>query len=231
MSVDQFIARLRETGVNGSATNLYNCFVENVDRTALASCQRSLQLSAYLRHRLLSARILLIAEAPGFQGARFSGIAMTSERLLFNAQDFVTEQDILGQEGLFVRTSHANACRKQSEKQLGFTEPTATIVWRAIMEANRANEVVLWNTFPFHPYREDNPLTNRRPNLGEIGHHADILADLRGLFRANCRIVAIGNVARDHLNSLGVLAPHIRHPANGGAPDFRRDFRALFDLA
>lgn len=229
MSVDQFIARLRETGVNCNIANPYNCFVENIDQTAEACCQRNLQLSAYLKQRLESAQFILVAEAPGFQGARFTGIAMTSERLLSNAQGFVTERDILGQEGLFSRTSHANACRNQAERQLGFTEPTASIVWRAIMEAHRADEVVLWNTFPFHPYRGDDPLTNRKPTLEEINYHAGILADLRGLFRANCRVVAIGNVARDHLNHLNVDATHIRHPANGGAPDFRRDIEQLFD--
>lgn len=229
MSVDQFIVRLRDTPTSQNVANPYSCYTENIDATPEAFCQRSLQLSTYLRHRQVTARIILVAEAPGYQGARFSGIAMTSERLLSGARDFVAERDILGQERLFRRTSHDNACRNQPERLLGFVEPTATIVWEEIMGANRANEVVLWNTFPFHPHRDGNPLSNRKPSNEEIAVHAEILGELRTLFNAECRTVAVGNLARDHLQLLGVEAHHIRHPANGGAPEFRQGFRQLFD--
>ena len=44
---------------------------------ASARSIRRKQLARYLIHRIENARILLIAEACGYQGGRFTGIAMT----------------------------------------------------------------------------------------------------------------------------------------------------------
>lgn len=173
----------------------------------------------------------MVAEAPGYQGARFSGLAMTSERLLSGSMNFITEQDILGQVGLFERTSHIDASPSHAVRQNGFAEPTATVVWQELMETGQARNVVLWNTFPFHPHREANRLSNRRPNAAEIDASADILVSLRALFAQDCQLVAVGNVARDHLQELGVQAAVMRHSANGGAADFRAQFRHLVGFA
>lgn len=227
MCVDRFIAQLREREAAANAANPYNCYEIGVDATQQAAEQRCLQLGAYLRHRLETARFILVAEAPGYQGARFSGLAMTSERLLSGEMNFVTEQDILGEVGLFERTSHFDAPRHQAVRQRGFAEPTATVVWQQLMLTRQSRNVVLWNTFPFHPYREGNQLSNRKPNLAEIRANADFLLRLRELFAPDCQLVAVGNVARDHLHELGLQANVLRHPANGGAADFRVQFRHL----
>lgn len=229
MSVDQFIVGLREKLTDGNAANPYNCYEAGIDTRREAFCQRCLQLGAYLRHRQETAHTIMIAEAPGYQGARFTGIAMTSERLLSGSKNFVTEQAILGQIGFFRRTSHVDACRNQQERQHGFTEPTATIVWQEIMAAQQANNVVLWNTFPFHPHREAAPLTNRRPSEAEVHGNAEILRGLRALFNPDCQIIAVGDVARNHLHAQEVDAHHIRHPANGGAAEFRAQLRLMLN--
>jgi hypothetical protein len=231
MSVDQFIAQLRGCAATKSVANPYNCYELGIDATPDVSHQRRLQLAAYLRHRLETAQVILVAEAPGYQGARFSGLAMTSERLLSGSMNFVTEQDILGQVGLFERTSHINASLYHTVRQRGFTEPTATVVWQELMATGQARNVVLWNTFPFHPHRAANRLSNRRPNAAGIAASADILVSLRALFAQDCQLVAVGNIARDYLQELGVQATVLRHPANGGAADFRAQFRQLVGFA
>ncbi len=231
MSVDQFIAQLRRRAAFDNVANPYNCYEQGIDADQQAFCQRCLQLAAYLRHRLETARIIMVAEAPGYQGARFSGLAMTSERLLSGSMGFVTERDILGQQGLYERTSHVDASPSQTVRNRGFTEPTATVVWEELIETGQSRNVVLWNTFPFHPHQEANRLTNRQPNAAEIESNADILDSLRNLFARDCRLFAVGNIARDHLQNLGVQAALLRHPANGGAADFRAQFRDLVGLA
>lgn len=231
MSVDQFIARLRARAATANVVNPYNCYVLGIDATQEAVCQRSLQLAAYLRHRLETAQIIMVGEAPGYQGARFSGLAMTSERLLSGSKEFVTEQDILGQTGLFQRTSHVDASANHAVRQSGFAEPTATVVWQELVTTGQARNVVLWNTFPFHPHRADNRLSNRTPNAAEIEANADILDNLRALFSQDCQLVAVGTVAGSHLETLGVQGAAVRHPANGGASEFRAQFRHLVGFA
>lgn len=231
MSVEQFVAQLRGRVATENVANPYNCYEPDIDTSQKAFCQRCLQLAAYLRHRQETAQIIMVAEAPGYQGARFSGLAMTSERLLSGRMNFVAEQDILGQNGLFERTSHIDASAAHAVRQGGFTEPTATVVWRELMETGQSRNVVLWNAFPFHPYRETSRLSNRKPTTAEIAASADILVELRALFAQNCQLVAVGNVARDHLQDLGVHAAVMRHPANGGAADFRAQFRQIVRFA
>lgn len=227
MPVDQFIAQLRERAADANTANPYNCYEIGIDATPRSFEQRCLQLGAYLRHRLETARFIMVAEAPGYQGARFSGLAMTSERLLSGDKNFVTERDILGQVGLFARTSHVDASPYQAVQQKGFAEPTATVVWQELVATGRCRDVVLWNTFPFHPYKQGRRLSNRKPNLAEIRANACILTSLRELFDLGCQLVAVGSVARDHLQDLGLQADVLRHPANGGAAHFRAQFRHL----
>lgn len=231
MNVDQFIAQLRNRAATENVANPYNCYEPGIDAAQDASCQRCLQLAAYLRYRLETAQTIMVAEAPGYQGARFSGLAMTSERLMSGRMNFVTERDILGQGGLYERTSHMDASPKQAVRQRGFAEPTATVVWRELVDSGQSRNVVLWNTFPFHPHQRPNHLCNRKPNAAEIAASGDILVSLRALFAQDCQLVAVGNVARDHLQELGVQAAVLRHPANGGAADFRAQFRDLVGIA
>ena len=68
---------------------------------------RQEQLTDYLALRIGRAKILLIAEACGYQGGHFSGIAMTCERMLLNLHPKVTSRMILGREG--TRTSRMDS--------------------------------------------------------------------------------------------------------------------------
>lgn len=229
MNVDKFIKRLQTIETGPNVANPYKCFEQGIDATNSASLQRSCQLSAYLQHRQNTAETILVAEAPGYQGARFSGIAMTSERMLSGQCKFVTEQEILGQVGVFRRTSAVDINQKKSVQLYGFAEQTATMVWKEIMRANRASTVVLWNTFPFHPYKENTLLSNRRPTKEEVNANAKVLNDFIRLFNPDCKIVAIGNVAKDHLEEAQVGADCVQHPANGGAAKFREQLRNLWN--
>ena len=227
MCIDQFIAKLQRRQSTDTVTNPYNCYVENIDVCPNASANRRDQLRTYLRQRQRTANIILVAEAPGYQGARFSGLAMTSERMLCGESPVVTEADILGRIGVSHRTSHIDASRNDVERRNGFTEPTATIVWREIMRAGLSQQIALWNTFPYHPHGEATPLVNRRPTRDEIDAEHQILTDLLELFEQDIRLVAIGNIARDHLRAQEIFVQHVRHPANGGAQAFRDGIRDI----
>jgi uracil-DNA glycosylase len=134
------------------------------------------RLTAYLEARA-DAPLLLVAEAPGYRGARISGLPLTSERQLTGA---------------------------------GPGEATATVVHSTLGDLGLADRVLLWNVVPTHPGDER---SNRRPSRVEIEAG---LPFARELARGR-RVVAVGRIAHAAFGG-----DYIRHPARGGASEFRR---------
>jgi uracil-DNA glycosylase len=105
----------------------------------------------------------------------------------------------------------------------GFSEPTATIVWGALLKIGvLSDEFVLWNAFPWHSFDPRRGLlSNRRPNKSEQLSGRPVLKDFLELFPCE-QIVALGKIAGAQLEQLGVNAHCVRHPASGGANASRR---------
>jgi uracil-DNA glycosylase len=139
------------------------------------------RLLAYLEERT-DAPVLLVGEAPGFRGARVSGIPFTSERQLTGA---------------------------------GPAESTATVVQAALAELGSAGRVLLWNVVPTHPGDER---SNRRPLRAEVEAG---LPFVRELARGR-RVVPVGRLAHEAFGGT-----YLRHPAHGGAAEFRRGLAEL----
>ncbi|MGE5674093.1 MAG: uracil-DNA glycosylase, partial [Mycobacterium leprae] len=179
------------------------------------------QLALYLQPRIPGASYLLVGEAMGFQGGRFSGIAMTSERILLG-QHATVQADWVLPSGAPQRTS------RPAIKPNGFNEPTATIAWGALHDTGlRPTAFIIWNSFPFHPYHPDRgPLTNRTPTPEELTTGARFLRQLLALCPA-VKVIAVGLKAAATLDDLGVPCTPVRHPANGGANQFREGIRAI----
>jgi uracil-DNA glycosylase len=162
-----FIERLAAARIGGT----FN-FYRDGERAALLRDR----LGAYLAARA-GASILLVAEAPGYRGARISGIPLTSERQLSGA---------------------------------GPAEATATIVHAALAELGLADDVLLWNVVPTHP---GDARSNRRPDRSEIEAGLPFARELAH----GRRVVAVGRIAHAAFGGR-----YIRHPARGGAAEFRR---------
>lgn len=147
---------------------------------------------------------LLIGEAPGYQGCRYSGVAFTSERLLLD--------------GAIPRI--AVPVGRLTTRPLPFSEPSATIVWRTLYALGLAGSTILWNAVQLHPHRPDAPWTNRTPTPDEVALGRPALQILRGAF-PEVPILAIGQKAAQLLEAMGLpVAAILRHPANGGATLF-----------
>ncbi|MFQ5632361.1 MAG: uracil-DNA glycosylase [bacterium] len=177
-------------------------------------------LRRFLEQRLSKARYLLIAEAVGYQGGHFSGIAMTSERILLGhhaARGVQPEHLVAGITPQ--RTSKPEIIAN------GFSEPTATIVWQAIMQSgHNPFDYVLWNIFPWHPFRpEKGFLSNRTPAKQELLAGVPAVEKMLAFF-GKAKIAAIGRKSAAVLEDLGIAATPMRHPAQGGANQFRRQF-------
>ena len=177
---------------------------------------RRLQLEQYLSERK-KAKYLLIAEALGYQGGHFSGIPMTSERILLGKMSHksITPHHVFS--GIKPqRTS------KLSVKKDGFSEPTATIVWECLIKSGLdTKDFVFWNAFPWHPYSPvKGMLSNRTPSEKEMEKGNEVIFELLHIINFS-KIIAVGNKAKFQLEKLGIDAPTVRHPANGGAGKFR----------
>lgn len=178
---------------------------------------RKRQLLNYLQERIGKADTLLCAEAIGYQGGHFSGIPMTSERLLMGG----LEHKNLHPEMVFRNIPPQRTSRVDLKPQ-GFTEPTATIVWGFLADHGiDPRRVVLWNAFPWHPYHLDRGLlSNRTPRDAELLAGHQMLQQLLRLGQFK-QTVAIGEKSALQLQQLGIAATKVRHPANGGAGKFR----------
>jgi len=155
---------------------------------------------AYLATRA-GADVLAVGEAGGYRGARWSGIAFTSERQLMEwGPPFAVTSDRPG----------------------GWTEPSATIVHGALRDLDAEQRVVLWNVVPHHPHRPGAPLSNRRPTAAEARAGAAFLHRVIELV-APSQVIAVGRVAEAALPGV----PVVRHPAQGGATAFRAGITAL----
>ena len=69
-------------------------------------------------------------------------------------------------------------------------------------------------------------LSNRTPADHELNEGTEALRTLIRL--ANIKtVIAVGNKSKIHLERMGISAPKVRHPANGGAKQFREQLERL----
>ena len=235
--INQFIEHLAAYEGSPTVFNPWRDFDPQLDVSKEAPKWRREQLAKYLETRLGQSSYVIIAEAMGYQGGRFSGVAITCERMLLGFHSEV-KPDMILPDGSAKRTSRADSPLGLNNKQRieGFNEPTDTVVWSALLENDISTyEAVLWNIFPFHPHVANEPLTNRTPSEAELvagGQFAKELLALNEEFKtvkSGCEqiICAVGRKSADILARQGITAHALRHPANGGAKQYREQFKAV----
>jgi hypothetical protein len=221
--ISRFIESLKRTP-RGLFNPWYHKDQKN-DRVPNAPEIRRRQLEAYLNERQSRAKYLFIAEALGYQGGHFTGIAMTSERILLGHQEqkYGVKPEHVFKHEKPLRTSRPELVEK------GMSEPTATIMWGALIDQEiDPFDVVLWNAVPWHPYKKgEGLLTNRTPLSAEMDAGMKHLKGFISLFDSP-EIVAVGRKCEESLTELGIDHVGVRHPANGGAPKFRQQLRELY---
>ncbi|MDP6923178.1 MAG: uracil-DNA glycosylase [Candidatus Scalindua sp.] len=199
--------------------NVFNpwfCRDEENDIDSDSPAIRLSQLKQYMLERK-NAKYLLVGEALGYQGGHFTGIAMTSERILLGKMRHksITPGHVFS--GIEPRRTSMPSVKKD-----GFTEPTATIVWeRLITSGFDMRDFILWNALPWHPYKpEKGILSNRTPSDGEFEKGKPVMLALLESVNVT-KVIAVGEKSRIQLGEMGIDASMVRHPANGGAPKFR----------
>lgn len=190
---------------NGLLFNQYNNINMKLDFPD-ADKIRQENLRNYLRSFPENPSVIVIGEAPGWRGCRFSGVPFTSEFQLCD-------------------DSLPFAGKQSSKNNSPYKEGAATIFWK-IMNVYHP-QFFAWNCIPFHPHKPGAPSTNRTPTTGEIITYLSLLTEIIALVKPN-QIVAIGKSAEHALKKADIPSSYIRHPSHGGKNEFRVGMEKLF---
>lgn len=198
------------------------------DISPVAPTIRATNFRRYLELRK-EAKYLFIAEGLGYQGGHFSGMAMTSERILLGFHPSIRPEVVLGDNWDYRRTSnpHSSALNKMQQEK-GFNEPTATVMWGELAKHNLAPfQTILWNIFPFHPFKESGILSNRTPSREELDVGIVFAKKLMDM-HSGVKVIAIGRKSAETLERYGVPCSDVPHPSMGGATRFRNALEEIF---
>jgi uracil-DNA glycosylase len=230
------VLRLLKVSPSGAVFNPWWQIDEENDIGPHSPAIRRKHLAVYFRERIGKARLAIVGEALGYRGGHFSGIPMTSERMLLGKKPDIVAA-LCERRNLLERADDGGRRpplqiiagikpRRTSKPSVcpdGFSEPTATIVWGALLKIGvLPGEFVLWNAFPWHSFDPHRGLlSNRMPNKSEQLSGRPVLKAFLEVFACE-QIVALGKIAATQLEQLGVTAHCVRHPASGGAKLFRQ---------
>jgi uracil-DNA glycosylase len=238
--LDRFVQQLKASP-SGAVFNPWWAIDDENDVGPHSPAIRRKHLAVYFRERVSKVRLAVVGEALGYRGGHFSGIPMTSERILLGKQPVIVaalceRRNLYGAVGngghrppLQIIAGLTPRRTSKSEKYPdGFSEPTATIVWGTLLRLGlKPNEFVLWNAFPWHSFDPHRGLlSNRMPNKSEQLFGRPVLKTFLALFACE-QIVALGKIAAAQLEQLGVNAQCVRHPASGGAKLFRQQIARI----
>lgn len=203
-----FEARLFDVPSTDDLFNPYRDRDDALDRPDAAAIRRD-NLRRYAAAYDAPPPLLLLCEAPGPWGCRFTGVPITSEAQLLDPAFPLSG----------TRSSTADAAHD---------EYSASIFWRVLQPA--FPHFFVWNTVPLHPHKPGRPLTIRTPRVREVKAHLELLAGVVEAVGPQ-RVLAVGRKAEDALARVGVAATYVRHPSQGGATRFgegvREALRAL----
>ncbi len=204
--MDEALFDLLRAYRNPGVWNQYRDTDPELDRPDGAAVRRR-NLRVYLE-AFAGAQFMLVGEAAGYAGSRFTGIA------------FICEAQLVGARAL--SWTQGRELARSSTAERPWVERSAQIVWAALGERR---DCLLWNAFPWHPFGARGPLSNRHPGRA-LPAGLKVLRCMLAMFPA-ARPVAVGLTAKRALDSLGLRAPMLRHPSHGGKGEFVAGLAAL----
>jgi uracil-DNA glycosylase len=204
-----------ELDSTGTMFNLYKDVDLQFDKVNAATIRQE-NLKSYVRscfQKENNGTVLIVGEAPGPWGCRFSGIPFTSE-----AQLLSSSFPIKGQQS--------------SKSPIPYKSRTSKIFWEIMEQYYQDKPFFVWNCIPFHPHEneKDKPLSIRNPSTKELREHSRILTDLIQIIDPE-KIVAVGKKSEKALSIIGTKKPTIivRHPSRGGATEFKAQIKEVFN--
>lgn len=186
--IEAFVELLSSYEVEGE--NIHNQYQNPIVRNNLYQYLTYLQ-----RHEV---DVVFIGEAAGYLGCRITGIPFTDEVQLKNEKNYFA----LGE-------------WERDSKCGNAVERSATYIWEALQRREEKLIPLMWNAFPFHPYKEGNEESNRAPLAKEMKVGKLFVEQLKRIFNIDDEnVYAIGRKAQEQLGLS--KEQYIRHPSYGG---------------
>lgn len=192
MSIEKLLRKLERRANKNSANNPYK------DKRVLENLENYLYI---LKDKYYN-DTMLVAEAPGYSGCNVTGIPFTTVKIIEDKPHKIFEDldDVL-------------------YKGRYFGDVSGAVIWDYLKD--KETLPLFWNSFPFHPYKKYNKLSNRKPTSKEIQEGISYIDDLIDIFEPK----TISSLGRYGQISLQKIYPnkeieYIRHPSYGGKEDF-----------
>ena len=242
--IDDFINNLAGyKSSNEWSLNIYQFEWKNEEDAKIAEVRRE-NLRFYLeKMKDLNPLRLFVGEAPGIKGCCRTGIPFTDERVLA-CERLINKKNKVDLENSFFNKLRIENNLKYSDINCKHTqkERTSYIVWERLNRLEKSDLPLLWNIYPFHPWKyEKNDVKNRKPVEKECKIGCDCLFKLLKCFKID-EIYPIGVPARDALVKVKELlnenfsniklkleeTEYIPHPSYKGVRKFRERLSEIY---
>lgn len=199
-----------------STSTVFNQYRDRNDQVDLpdAASIRVENLRLYMADATSTASILIVGEAAGPWGCRFSGVPFTGEKQILDPH-------------FPVHGKHSSKTFPALPTKLSppFISRSAEIFW-GVLRPYHARFLV-WDAFPLHSHKPHDFLTVRNPTKGEVSQFRGALSLIREYIEPT-QIIAVGKKVFQELDSLNVPSIYVRHPSRGGKPKFTAGMKEIF---
>jgi len=202
-----------------STDELFNQYIDKDPRVDLDNAPeiRKENLDKYFRcfcEKTEGPRILVVGEAAGPWGCRFSGVPFTGEKQL--------QEHVLPFKG---SRSSKEVPLLKIRRISPYTSISAEIFWKVMKPYHP--KFIVWDCVPFHPHYSNNILSVRNPKVKEILSCSELLKEIRDIFEPKLTL-AVGRKAEFALKKIGVSCDYIRHLSQGGSNEFKSKIERSF---
>lgn len=203
--IEKLISLLRRTEMPANVFNIYKQNDPELDARGGAARRRE-NLRRYLKV-LKAPKYAFIGIAPGYRGARFTGVPFSDEH----------------------RLCYPGSCYdRTSTRESAYKEASGSVVMEVL---GARTDVVCWNLVPWHPHQPDNLLSNSDPDAETIKLGLQAMDWFFERLYPEVQRVCVGKLVQKHMQDhCGQQYTYIRHPARGGANEFREQAGKLLEI-
>jgi hypothetical protein len=200
-----------------STNTIFNQYRDRNDQVDVsdAATIRTENLRRYVAEATESASILVVGEAAGPWGCRFSGIPFTGEKQLLDPS-------------FPLRGNRSSRTISTCSTKIAppFISRSAEIFWSVMLPYY--GHFMVWDAFPLHSHEPHDFLTVRSPTKNEVSQFGEALRLIKTYMKP-INIVAVGKKAFEELCVIGEAAVYVRHPSRGGKAEFTAGMQGLFN--